>query len=175
MKCCSNVPMEPFDFPDSDPGPHTLRSGVAEDANTEKLVWALTRFTGYTGVTNLLGGRLLSDADSLEPVLTYLTRRGLLFYDNGAATGDPFGLARCGEPRRRILRARDHDHRHDPDRDGDRPSAFRSGDRGARAWFASGSGSLYPVTLQRVAQWAQGLNGRGFVLVPVSAIVQPKR
>ena len=57
------VPMEPFDFPDSDPGPHTLRSGVAEDANTERLVWALTRFTGYTGVTNLLGGRLLSDSE----------------------------------------------------------------------------------------------------------------
>ncbi len=70
------VPMEPYDFPDSDPGPHTLRSGVGEDANTERLVWSLTRFTGYTGVTNLLGGRLMSDADSLEPVLTYLSRRG---------------------------------------------------------------------------------------------------
>jgi hypothetical protein len=41
------VPMEPFDFSDSDPGPHTLRVGIGEDANTDRLVWALTRFTGY--------------------------------------------------------------------------------------------------------------------------------
>ncbi len=48
------VPMEPFDFPDSDPGPHTLRAGVDEDSNIQRLNWALSRFTGYAGVTNLL-------------------------------------------------------------------------------------------------------------------------
>ena len=40
---------------------------------------------------------------------------------------------------------------------------------------AIGSGFLYPVTVDRIAAWAKGLQGRGFVLVPVSAIVsQPK-
>jgi hypothetical protein len=52
------VPMEPYEFPDSDPGPHTLRAGQSEDANTERLVWALTRITGYTGVTNMQGSPL---------------------------------------------------------------------------------------------------------------------
>ena len=94
------VPMEPYDFPDSDPGPHTLRSGAGEDANTERLVWALTRFSGYAGVTNLLGGRFLSDANSLEPMLTYLARRGLMFYDNGQATHSAASdvAARVGVP-----------------------------------------------------------------------------
>ena len=49
------VPMEPFDFPDSDPGPHTLRTGVDENSNLQRLTWTLSRFTGYAGVTNLLG------------------------------------------------------------------------------------------------------------------------
>ena len=40
---------------------------------------------------------------------------------------------------------------------------------------ASGAGFLYPVTVARVAAWAQGLPGRGFVLVPASAIVLPKK
>ena len=41
---------------------------------------------------------------------------------------------------------------------------------------ASGSGFLYPVTIDRVNVWAKGLSGRGFALVPVSAIVsQSKR
>ena len=31
------VPMEPFDFPDSDPGPHTLRAGSDEGANAKRL------------------------------------------------------------------------------------------------------------------------------------------
>src|SRR6185312_495588 len=79
------VPMEPLDFPDSDPGPHTLRAGQEEEANIQRLTWALTRFTGYAGVTNLLGQRFLSDSQALAPMLTYLNRRGLYVFDNGAA------------------------------------------------------------------------------------------
>jgi len=80
------IPMEPYDFPDSDPGPHTLRAGQEEEDNTQRLTWALTRFTGYAGVTNLLGQRFLSDSEALSPTLTYLSRRGLYFFDNGAAS-----------------------------------------------------------------------------------------
>ena len=61
------VPMEPFDFPDCDPGPYTLRVGSMSSVNAERLNWALTRFTGYAGVTNLLGDRLLSDSEALAP------------------------------------------------------------------------------------------------------------
>jgi polysaccharide deacetylase 2 family uncharacterized protein YibQ len=163
------LPMEPFDFPDSDPGPHTLRSGVAEDANTDRLVWALTRMTGYAGVTNLLGGRFLADADSLAPVMTYLARRGLLFFDNGAATHSvaPDVAARVGVPFAQsastidsIQTAMEIDRRLS-----DLETIART--RGG----AAGTGFLYPVTMQRVAQWADRLNERGFVLVPASAIV----
>ena len=73
------VPMEPIDFPDSDPGPHTLRSGVEQDCNLQRLNWAMSRFTGYAGVTNLLGQRFLSDSDALSPAMIYLARRGTLF------------------------------------------------------------------------------------------------
>jgi polysaccharide deacetylase 2 family uncharacterized protein YibQ len=168
------VPMEPYDFPDSDPGQYTLRAGVGEDSNTKRLTWALTRFTGYTGVTNLLGGRFLSDAGALEPVLTYLTRRGLLFYDNGLAVHSvaPDVAARLGTSFAQssatidsIQSAMEIDRRLS-----DLESTARA--KGS----ASGSGFLYPVTVDRVNIWAKGLSGRGFVLVPVSAIVsQSKR
>lgn len=163
------VPMEPFDFPDSDAGQHTLRAGVAADANSERLKWALTRFTGYTGVTNLLGARLLSDSDSLEPVLSYLAQRGLLFFDNSVAghsvapavashTGTAF--AQTNATIDSIQTAMEIDH------------ALSELETEARArGFASGTGFIYPITVERVAQWAQGLGSRGFVLVPASAIV----
>ena len=168
------VPMEPYDFPDSDPGQYTLRTGVGEDANTKKLAWSLTRFTGYVGVTNLLGGRMLTDASALEPMLTYLTRRGLLFYDNGSAmhsvAGDVAG--RVGAPFAQatftidsIQAAMEIDHRLT-----DLETEART--KGS----AAGSGFLYPVTVERVNLWARGLAGRGFVLAPISAIVStPKK
>jgi uncharacterized protein len=167
------VPMEPYDFPDSDPGPHTLRSGTAEDSNTERLVWALTRFSGYAGVTNLSGGRFLSDAGSLEPMMTYLARRGLLFYDNGLAahsagpdvasrTGTAF--AQADSTIDKIQTAMEIDRR------------LSSLETIARTrGTASGSGFLHPVTIERVKSWAAGLGGRGFVLVPASAIVSQSK
>ena len=36
---------------------------------------------------------------------------------------------------------------------------------------AVGSAFLYPVSISRIAAWAKGLQSRGFVLVPASAIV----
>ena len=41
--------------------------------------------TNYTGIMNFLGGRFLSDADALEPVMRDIGRRGLLFLDDGTS------------------------------------------------------------------------------------------
>ncbi len=167
------VPMESYDFPDSDLGPHTLRSGTADDVNTQRLIWAMTRFSGYAGVTNLLGGRFLADPVSLEPMLGYLARRGLFFYDNGASSHSavPDVASRAGLPYAQgqstidtIQTAMEIDHR---------LAALEESARGNGK--AAASGFLYPVTVDRVARWAQGLSARGFVLVPASAIVtEPK-
>ena len=163
------VPMEPSDFPESDPGPNTLRSGQEEEANIQRLSWAMGRFTGYAGVTNLLGQRFLSDSEALSPVLTYLNRRGLYFFDNGAASqsvvpmvasqvGVP--VAQGGAPLDTIQNPAEIDRR------------LSELETQARAnGSAVGSAFLYPVSVARIAAWAKGLQSRGFVLVPVSAIV----
>ena len=168
------VPMEPLDFPDSDPGPHTLRSGVDRDANGQRLDWALSRITGYAGVTNLLGQRFMADADALAPTIAQLSRRGLYFYDNGAvpqsAAADVAGRAgapfvKATETLDGIQTALEID-KHLSDLEA------QARDHGS----AVGSGFLYPVTVERIAAWAKGLGKRGFVLVPLSAIVtQPTK
>ena len=168
------VPMEPFDFPDSDPGPHTLRSGIERDANSQRLEWALSRFTGYAGVTNLLGQRFLADADALSPTLTQLSRRGLYFFDNGAVaqsaaadiagrSGAPF--AKADETLDGIQTALEID-KHLSNLEA------QAREHGS----AIGAAFVYPITVERIAAWAKGLERRGFVLVPVSAIVsQPSK
>lgn len=167
------VPMEPYDFPDSDPGQYTLRTLVGEEANTRRLVWALTRFTGYVGITNMQGGRFLSEAGPLEPVMTYVMRRGLLFYDNGAASHSvaPQVAQRLGAPFAQaavtidsIEAALEIDHRL-----ADLENEARSKGK------AVGSGYFYPVTIERVTLWARSLPSRGFVLAPISAIVSAAR
>ena len=98
-----------------------------------------------------------------------MTRRGLLFYDNGSVsrslapqvarrTGTAF--AQGAVTIDRIQTAMEIDRR---------LSELET--RARATGSASGTGFIYPVTMERVALWAQGLNGRGFVLVPASAIV----
>ena len=161
--------MEPYDFPDSDPGEHTLRTSAGEEANTQRLSWALTRFTGYVGVTNLLGGRFLSEPGPIEPMMTFLMRRGLIFYDNGAASHSvaPMVAERLGAPFVQatntidtIQASMEIDHRL-----ADLEVEARTHGK------AVGTGFRYPVTMERVTLWARGLQGRGFVLAPISAIV----
>jgi polysaccharide deacetylase 2 family uncharacterized protein YibQ len=167
------VPMEPFDFPDSDPGPHTLRAGAAADDNAQRLNWALSRFTGYAGVTNLLGDRFLSDTDALSPILTTLARRGLYFYDSGSAAQSVAptvagsigaGFAQGSASIDTIQTALEIDRRLS-----DLETAAR--EHGS----VVGSAFIYPVTVERIALWAKDLQARGFVLVPVSAIVNQKK
>jgi len=167
------LPMEPYDYPDSDPGPHTLRTGQGEEANTHHLAWALTRFTGYVGVTNEQGGRFLSDSGALEPVMTFLTRRGLMFYDDGstAKSAAPDVARQTNTAFVQGALAIDKV------QDGvaiDR--ALSDLETQARAnGSAVGTAFLYPVSVERLAQWSRGLSARGFVLVPASAIVgKPK-
>ncbi|MGH6827379.1 MAG: divergent polysaccharide deacetylase family protein [Rhizomicrobium sp.] len=163
------LPMEPLDYPDSDPGPNTLRSGVEQDGNPARLDWALSRITGYAGVTSFLGQHFLGDEDALAPILVQLARRGVYFFDNGQAqqsvaadvaarAGTAF--AKASETLDNVQSATEIDARLS-DLEGE-----------ARAHGAAiGAGFLYPVTVERIALWAKTLAGRGFVLVPVSAIV----
>ncbi len=40
------VPMEPFDYPDNDPGPQTLLTSLAPQQNLDRLYWLMSRFQG---------------------------------------------------------------------------------------------------------------------------------
>jgi hypothetical protein len=163
------VPMEPYDFPDSDPGPHTLRAGTGEDSNIDRLTWSLTRFTGYAGVTNLLGGRFMADPAALEPVMTFLARRGLVFFDAGPVSRSSASdvAKRIGAPY--VQSAADIDAIQTGMEIDQRLSELEN--RARLNGSAAGTAFVYPVTIERLTSWAQGLSGRGFVLVPASAIV----
>src|SRR5215471_2904762 len=149
------VPMEPFDFPESDPGHHALLVAASAEENIRRLNWAMSRFTGYVGITNRLGGRFLGEENAIMPVLGETSRRGLLFFDNGANSSS---LALTG--------AR---HVNAPIATGsltvdaiqtkesvDAKLAELEADA-RRNGATIGVGSVYPITIARVAAWAETL------------------
>src|SRR5262249_8381401 len=76
-------PMEPFDYPDNDPGPQTLLTTLTADQNTDRLYWLMSRFQGYVGIASMMGARFTSTETALAPVLKETAKRGLIFVDDG--------------------------------------------------------------------------------------------
>jgi uncharacterized protein len=162
------VPMEPFDFPESDPGAHALMVAASGDENIRRLNWSLSRFTGYVGITNLLGARFMSEQAPLDPILKETARRGLIFVDNGASKsslaltaarheGSSFGTGTL------ILDDVQT-------KDGVDKKLVELEAEAKRNRFAIGVGSAFPVTIARITEWAESAESRGFVLVPISAL-----
>lgn len=78
------VPMEPFDYPDNNPGAGTLVTSKGTTTNLANLHQDMARMDSYTGIMNYLGGKFLSDPDALEPVMRDIAGRGLMFLDDGS-------------------------------------------------------------------------------------------
>jgi polysaccharide deacetylase 2 family uncharacterized protein YibQ len=78
-------PMEPFDYPDNDPGPQTLLTSLTADQNIDRLHWQMSRLQGYVGIVSYMGARFTSSEPSLAPVLRETAKRGLIYVDDGAS------------------------------------------------------------------------------------------
>jgi polysaccharide deacetylase 2 family uncharacterized protein YibQ len=161
------VPMEPFDYPDSDPGPHTLLTSLKPAENLERLHWAMARFSGYAGVVNFTGGRFTADESAIQPILRELSQRGLMVLDDGSS---PRSLLTSGAgPRAPALKA-------DLVLDGtvradaiDRQLA-RLEELARERGMASASASALPLTVERIARWSRGLEQKGIALVPMTSL-----
>lgn len=163
------VPLEPFDYPNNDPGPSTLLTRASAKENLDRLHDAMGRITNYTGIMNYLGGRYLSDADQLEPTLREIAARGLLFLDDGSSAQSASGaLAKAIEvpyaaadltldgqlQAEAILRKLDDLER----------IARRNG-------TAIGVASAFDESIEAIQQWAPEAERRGIEIVGVSALV----
>ena len=61
--------MEPFDYPDNDPGPQTLLTPLTPEQNIDRLYWHLSRFQGYAGIANFMGARFTATDTVMQPVI----------------------------------------------------------------------------------------------------------
>jgi len=156
------IPMEPLDYPDNDPGPYTLLGNAQPEEISHKLEWLMSRATGYFAVTNAFGSRFLGKDKAMAPFVQALRQRGVAFIDDGQAAGRGGGLHRASIGPKI-----------DADLDADaidsqllslEAIALQSGG-------ALGSGSGYPLTVAQVQKWAVAVRDRGYALAPASALM----
>lgn len=168
------VPLEPFDYPQVDPGRNTLTVDAAPAENRDRLHWALSRITNYTGVMNYMGGRFVADEAAMAPFFAELGQRGLMYLDDGSSAKS---LAPEMALRQRVPYAA-ADLAIDGERD--RGAILKRLDDAERAARASGQaiaiGSAFDVTVDAVARWVGEAKQRGIEIVPVSALARdPER
>jgi polysaccharide deacetylase 2 family uncharacterized protein YibQ len=162
------VGMEPFDFPDNDPGPQTLLTSNTAELNIDRLHWFLSRFQGYVGITSLMGARFTATDQAISPVLREVGKRGLIYFDDGTSPRSVAGqmagsqnvaFARADAVLDAVPTANDID------------SALARLEATARSrGVAIASAGALPVTIDRIANWARSAEARGLALVPVSAV-----
>ncbi len=80
------LPMEPDDFPASDPGPYGLLTANEAGENLRRLKIVLSRMQGYVGVITGMGGRFTPVDASVRPVVEELKVRGLMIIDASGAS-----------------------------------------------------------------------------------------
>ena len=162
------LPMEPMGFPANNPGPRTLLSDADDVANIEALHWHMSRFAGYTGITNYMGGKLLNTPKALKPVMLELRKRGLIYLEDAstAVTVSEDVATKANVPYRNSEIVIDGV----PTPEGI-ATALELLEAEAKAnGFAVGTGSGLEVTQEAVKEWAKELREKGIILVPVSAL-----
>lgn len=166
-----HLPMEPKGE-GYDPGPMVLKTSLSQAELERRIAWNLGRFSGYVGINNHMGSAFTEDADAMRLLFRRLKSQGLMFLDSrttavsqgaqlAVQTQVPYAErdvfldnareATAVEQQLKLTEAK----------------ALRNGS-------AVAIGHPHDVTLEALRLWARDASERGFILVPISQIVEER-
>jgi polysaccharide deacetylase 2 family uncharacterized protein YibQ len=159
------IPMEPYDYPDNDPGPQTLLTTLAAEQNVDRLYWHLSRFQGYAGIANFMGARFVATDTAMAPIVKEAAKRGLGLFDDGSARSVAPSLAatqavpfaKADVPIDAVPTSGEID----------RALAKLEGLAKERG-VAVGVASALPISIERISAWTRTLDSHGLLLVPLT-------
>jgi polysaccharide deacetylase 2 family uncharacterized protein YibQ len=164
-----HVPMEPLDG-ELDAGPQALLDRLPADELMRRLRWDLSRFDGYVGINNHMGSRFTQSREGMRLVLQEVKARGLLFIDSRTIADSVGGkvAAELGVPHA------DRDIFLDNEQEAAavEQQLARTEEVARKRGYAIAIGHPHHATIAALTRWLPTLERRGFVLVPVSAIVR---
>jgi hypothetical protein len=160
------IPMEPYDYPDNDPGPQTLLASLGPEENLDRMFWHLGRLEGYAGITNFMGARFVATDAAMTPVIREAAKRGLSYFDDGSAPRS-VASALAGSQAMPFAKGDIAIDAVPTSAEIDRALAKLEAlakDRG----FAVGTASALPISIDRLAAWIKTLDAHGVMLVPLT-------
>jgi len=160
------IPMEPYDYPDNDPGPQTLLATLGPEQNLDRLYWHLGRLQGYAGIANFMGARFVATDAAMQPIMREAAKRGLGFFDDGAVPRSVAGALAASQAIPFV--------KGDVTIDAVPTSAeidralakleSLAKDRG----LAVGTSSALPISIERIGIWIKTLETHGIMLAPLT-------
>jgi polysaccharide deacetylase 2 family uncharacterized protein YibQ len=160
------IPMEPFDYPDNDPGPQTLLTTLGAEQNLDRLYWHLSRLQGYAGIANFMGGRFVVTDAVMQPIVREAAKRGLGYFDDGSAprtvaptlaAGQAMPFAKADFSIDAVPTAAEIDR-----------TLAKLENLAKERGTAVGVASALPVSIERIGAWIKTLESRGIMLVPLT-------
>ncbi len=152
-----------------DPGPNALLTGLSDGELRNRLQWGFQRFDTYVGINNHMGSKFTSDVRAMRVVIEEVKRRGLLFLDSRTSSKTVGAkLARkMGVPVAERNIFLDHENTVEAVN-----AQLRQVERLARRNGAViAIGHPRDATIKALKIWLEGVESRGFKLVPLTALV----
>jgi polysaccharide deacetylase 2 family uncharacterized protein YibQ len=160
------IPMEPFDYPDNDPGPQTLLTSLGPEQNLDRLYWHLSRFQGYAGIANFMGGRFVVTDAVMQPIVREAARRGLGYLDDGSAPRSVASALAAGQAM--PFATADFSIDAVPTAVEIDRTLAKLENLAKERGIAVGIASALPISIERIGIWIKALESRGIMLVPLT-------
>jgi uncharacterized protein len=160
------IPMEPYDYPDNDPGPQTLLATLGPEQNLDRLYWHLGRLQAYAGIANFMGARFVATETAMQPIIREAAKRGLGFFDDGSAPRSVAGALAASQAMPFVKGDITID-AVPTSAEIDRALAKLESlakDRG----LAVGTASALPISIERIGVWIKSLEAHGIMLAPLT-------
>jgi len=160
------IPMEPYDYPDNDPGPQTLLATFSPEQNLDRLSWHLARLQGYAGIANFMGARFVATDAAMQPIIREAAKRGLGYFDDGSA---PRSVAAALAGSQAMPFAKGDVTIDAVPTSGEIDHALaRLESLAKERGYAVGSASALPISIERIGAWVKTLEAHGIMLVPLT-------
>lgn len=165
-----DIPVEPSNFPLSDPGPYGLLSSLDPSEMTSRIQWVLSRYPGFVGTLANLDEKLTANTDVMHVLLSELTSRGVVFvYQKTPTNGE---LEAMAKKQNSLVVGADQV----LDNDLNPSSILRQLDNLAalakKQGHAVGIVRAYPPTIRAMQLWFENIGNKGVEVAPLSAIAK---
>ena len=162
------LPVEPENYPQYDPGPHTMLIGAPERENLTKLDWVMSRTDGYVGFVTNPQPAFMKSANDMRPVVGNIYHRGLALIDGSA---DPGTIAQSMAVGMKAAYGTVDlwVDRHTATQEGLDKALIRLEETAQNKGYAVGIIHTLPVSYQELLKWLKTLPDKGIVLAPLSA------